>query len=442
MSMGSASKAAYGLGAVGKDMVYALSASYVMYYYQDVLGLSPSFVGLVLMIARIFDALNDPFMGVLVARTRSRWGRFRPWLVSGAVLNAFTLYALFAAPAADEGRLMVWFTGFYLLWGITYTMMDIPFWSMIPAAAESEGEREKLTVVGRTCAGVGSALVSVLLMPAVGLLGGGSEREGFRLTALIISAVFALTALVCGAGVRERRRADQPVCSVRDMLKALLRNDQALKTAGAVVLINMAMYITANVLTYFFKYDVAGPDWRGSYSLFSMAGGVFYTLGMVLLYPMLRRRLSNQAIFRLALALALLGYALLLLLCLTGAASSLPALLLPGALVFASNGLTSVLTTIFLSDAVDYGERLTGQRQESLVFSLQTFVVKAASGLAVFITGLCLESIGLGGSVDTAEILSATTEALLALRLTMTLLPMAAIVGAGAAAGRREEGER
>ena len=88
MELTTKQKAAFGIGAVGKDMVYALSASYVMYYYQDVLGLSATFVGLILMIARVFDAFNDPFMGVLVAKTRTRWGRFRPWIFSGTVLTA------------------------------------------------------------------------------------------------------------------------------------------------------------------------------------------------------------------------------------------------------------------------------------------------------------------------------------------------------------------
>ena len=97
MELTTKQKAAFGIGAVGKDMVYALSASYVMYYYQDVLGLPATFVGLILMIARVFDAFNDPFMGVLVAKTRTRWGRFRPWILSGTVLNAVVLYALFAA---------------------------------------------------------------------------------------------------------------------------------------------------------------------------------------------------------------------------------------------------------------------------------------------------------------------------------------------------------
>ena len=132
-------KAAYGIGAVGKDMVYALSASYVMYYYQDILGLSATFVGLILMAARIFDALNDPFMGILVARTNTRFGRFRPWLFSGTVLNAVVLYALFAAPHTEGSSLMIYFAVVYILWGMTYTMMDIPYWSrLLPAHPRKE----------------------------------------------------------------------------------------------------------------------------------------------------------------------------------------------------------------------------------------------------------------------------------------------------------------
>ena len=177
-------KVAFGIGAVGKDMVYALSASYVMYYYQDVLGLSATFVGLILMVARVFDALNDPFMGVLVAKTRSRWGRFRPWLASGTVLNALVLYALFAAPQLEQAGLMVYFSVVYILWGVTYTMMDIPYWSMIPAVTKTPADREHLSVVGRTCAGVGSALIAMFTVLLVGVLGGESERAGFARFAL------------------------------------------------------------------------------------------------------------------------------------------------------------------------------------------------------------------------------------------------------------------
>ena len=137
--------AAYGIGAIGKDMVYALSASYVMYFYQDILGLSATFVGTILMIARIFDAANDPFMGILVAKTKTRWGKFRPWLLGGTVLNAFVLYALFNAPNTKGTGLMAFFAVVYILWGMTYTMMDIPYWSMIPAVTDTIEDREHLS---------------------------------------------------------------------------------------------------------------------------------------------------------------------------------------------------------------------------------------------------------------------------------------------------------
>ena len=136
-------KAAYALGAVGKDMVYMLSSSYVLYYYQDLLGVSAIAMGAILLFARVFDAFNDPVMGVLVARTRTRWGRFRPWLLIGTALNAVVLWLLFSAPPALNGGGLVAYAALtYLFWGVTYTMLDIPYWSMIPAFTQSGPERE------------------------------------------------------------------------------------------------------------------------------------------------------------------------------------------------------------------------------------------------------------------------------------------------------------
>ena len=261
-------KTAFGIGAVGKDMVYALSASYVMYYYQDVLGLSASFVGVVLMAARFFDAFNDPFMGVLVAKTRTRWGRFRPWIFSGTLLNALVLYALFAAPVLDEAALMVYFSVVYILWGITYTMMDIPYWSMIPAVTRTPKDRENLSMVGRTCAGVGSALIAMFTMLLVGALGGDSERAGFRWVALIVAAIFAVTELVCCISMKETTPSEMKTATVKEMFSALFRNDQAMVVVGSIVLINSALYLTSNFIIYFFKYDLGGAGWKATYCYF------------------------------------------------------------------------------------------------------------------------------------------------------------------------------
>lgn len=420
--------AAYGLGAVGKDMVYALSASYIMYYYQDILGLSATFVGFILMIARVFDAANDPFMGVVVAKTNSRWGKFRPWLFTGTILNAFVLYALFAAPAVSGKALMIYFAVMYILWGMTYTMMDIPFWSMIPAVTSTTKDRENLSVVGRTSAGVGYALINVFTVMAVSKLGGGIERTGFRLFALIIATLFVIFILFTCFTIREQKEENMQTTSVKEMFKALFNNDQAIVTVVTIVLINSALYITSNLLIYFFKYDIGGTTWKDAYTLFTSAGGISQILGMMVVYPILRSKLSNTIIFKLSLCLAIFGYAFLLALCLLGYSSVLTMLMVPGVMIFVANGILTVLTTVFLANTVDYGEVKTGHREESVIFSMQTFVVKAASGLAVFITGVSLDLIGLTSKDGLGEGIPTFSSPLLGLRLLMTILPMIGLV--------------
>lgn len=420
--------AAYGLGAVGKDMVYALSASYIMYYYQDILGLSATFVGFILMIARVFDAANDPFMGVVVAKTNSRWGKFRPWLFTGTILNAFVLYALFAAPAVSGKALMIYFAVMYILWGVTYTMMDIPFWSMIPAVTSTTKDRENLSVVGRTSAGVGYALINVFTVMAVSKLGGGIERTGFRLFALIIAILFVIFILFTCFTIREQKEENMQTTSVKEMFKALFNNDQAIITVVTIVLINSALYITSNLLIYFFKYDIGGTTWKDAYTLFTSVGGISQILGMMVVYPILRSKLSNTIIFKLGLCLAIFGYAFLLALCLLGYSSVLTMLMVPGVMIFVANGILTVLTTVFLANTVDYGEVKTGHREESVIFSMQTFVVKAASGLAVFITGVSLDLIGLTSKDGLGEGIPTFSSPLLGLRLLMTILPMIGLV--------------
>ena len=431
MKLTAKQKAAFGIGAVGKDMVYALSASCVMYFYQDVLRLSATFVGLILMIARVFDALNDPFMGVIVAKTRTRWGRFRPWILTGTVLNALVLYALFAAPNLSQAGMMVYFSIVYILWGVTYTMMDIPYWSMIPAVTSTPADRENLSVVGRTCAGVGAALIAMFTMLLVGALGGESERAGFKYVALIVSVVFVVTEIVCCAEMKESNQTEMKTATVKEMFRALFSNDQAIVVVLSIVLINSALYLTSNFVIYFFKYDFGGAGWKESYTLFSTIGGAAQILGMMLLYPLLRKKLSNTGVFTLSLVLALGGYGLLLALCLAGLSGNLIALCVPGVVVFACNGMLSVLTTLFLSNSVDYGQLKTGRREESVIFSMQTFVVKAASGVAVFLTGIGLDLIGLvGDTEETGAVAAQSAGILLGLRLMMTVLPMLVLLAA------------
>ena len=286
-------------------------------------------------------------------------------------------------------------------------------------------------MVGRTCAGVGSALIAMFTMLLVGALGGDSERAGFRWVALIVSVLFVVTELVCCAAMQETTLSEMKTATVKEMFSALFRNDQAMVVVGSIVLINSALYLTSNFIIYFFKYDLGGAGWKATYTLFSTVGGAAQILGMMVLYPLLRKKFSSTQVFQLSLVLALCGYGTLLVFCLTGPSHSLALLCIPGVVVFACNGMLTVLTTLFLSNSVDYGQLKTGRREESVIFSMQTFVVKAASGVAVFLTGIGLDLIGLvGNTEETGPVAVQSAGTLLGLRLMMTVLPMLVLAGA------------
>ena len=204
-SLSGKEKFAYGIGAVGKDMVYMLSASYISIYFLDVMGISAAAIAVLLMAARVFDASVT-----------------------------------------------------YILWGMTYTMMDIPFWSMVPAFTEAGKEREGLSAFARSCAGVGSALVSIVTVMSVAALGktfGGTtdneiNRIGYSKFALIIAVLFVIFILITRLCIKEKSTVDMKSASIGEMFRALIQNDQAMTVVVAIVMINTALYIPSSLFTF------------------------------------------------------------------------------------------------------------------------------------------------------------------------------------------------
>ena len=430
MKLSGKEKVSYGLGAVGKDMVYMFSASYILYYYQDLLGVSAIAMGFILLAARIFDAFNDPVMGVIVAKTRTKWGRFRPWLLIGTILNAVVLYFMFSAPPALDGSGLIAYAAItYILWGVTYTMMDIPFWSMIPAFTEGGKERESLSTLGRTCAGVGSAITTVITMKCVYVFGQGNERMGFRYFALLVAALFVVFITITCLNIKEKSTVTVDAPSVKQMFRALLQNDQAMTVVVTIVLINCSIYTTSNLVIYFFKYDFGGAGWYNSYTLFNIFGGAMQILSMMILFPLLRKVLSTIQVFYVSFAMAIVGYVVLLVLAFTNM-SNVFLLFIPGFFIFAANGMLSILTTVFLANTVDYGELKNDRRDESVIFSMQTFVVKLASGVAAMITAASLELFHLSNDTSDTQAVaeSVAGSSVVGLRMTMTVLPIVGLL--------------
>ncbi|SCW61637.1 melibiose permease [Lachnospiraceae bacterium C10] len=435
-------KASYGLGAFAKDVVYMMTAAYILYYFQDVMGVSAWAMGVILLGARVFDAFNDPIMGIIVGKTKTRWGKFRPWLLIGTILNAVILYVMFSCPPKLDGPGLVCYAAVtYILWGITYTMMDIPFWSMIPAFTKGGSERENLTTLARSCSGVGAAVVQVLALKIVHFVGealggpGDVERVGFQYLALFVGILFVVfTAITC-INIKENSTADMETVSVGQMFSSLRHNDQAMAIVVTIVLVDIAMYITSNLVIYFFKYDLGGTGWFDDYTIFNLVAGASQVLAMMVLYPLFRQilKISNIKIFYTGLFMSVIGYVALLILSAAGV-KTLAVFLIPGVLIMAASGINNILITVFLANTCDYGELKNNRRDESVIFSMQTFVVKLASGIAAFVASATLAVLHLSDKattaaeqkIDFAAAVDASRK--MGLRMTMTLVPIVVLV--------------
>jgi melibiose permease len=228
------------------------------------------------------------------------------------------------------------------------------------------------------------------------------------------------------ATIKEKSSVEMQTASVKDMFAALLRNDQAMTMVVAIVMINTALYITSNLVIYFFKYDFSPEVWQENYTLFNTFGGGFQILAMMVLFPLLRKFMNSLKIFYVSFTMAMLGYVILLGIAFSGT-SQVYLLLIPAFLIMSAIGMLNVIVTVFLANTVDYGELKNNRRDESVIFSMQTFVVKLASGIAALIASIVLGvfHISKDETLATAAIGGASR---MGLRMCMTIIPIVVLI--------------
>ena len=389
--MSNKTKWIFGISGLGKDMMFAMSTIMSLYLINYV-GMSAAFVGLMFMVVRLWDAINDPIMGAIVDNTKGKWGKFRPWILVGSILNAIVLIVLFMNPdlVTNSVQQYVFVTVLYTLWGMTYTLMDIPFWSMIPALSTDTKERVGITVFARVFTSIGFIIVSAGYIFFAQLLGGGdsiaNKTDGLFIFAIIVSVIFIITQIVTVTNVKEKitDRFEGKV-TLKDIFKSLIDNDQLLVVMIVVLVINFTLYITSGMAIYYITYDIGDVNLFG---LFIMVGGVFQVLGSIV-YPLLAKRFNRRKMFDFAIYAQFIGFIFLFLNAFV-LGNNVVLLFVVGAFIFLGQGVFMVLQTILLADVVDYGELKLGRRTEGVVFSVQTFVVKLATGLSLGVIGIGL----------------------------------------------------
>lgn len=387
------SKISFGLGAFGKDAVYAIVSTFLLYFLTDIKGVAPAFVGTLFLVARIFDAVNDPIMGVIVDNTRSKFGKFRPWIMLGTVLNAIVLIFLYWNTSLSGTAYAAYIAVLYILWGMTYTIEDIPYWSMVPALTDDPKERDQISSIPRFFASLAWLVVGSGGFAIIGFLGKGDSADGFSKLAMIISVVFiiasTLTCLKCREAHETPKNTEKT--SLKQMVKILFTNDQVLVVLGIAAFFNLGYQLENSFATFYFKYVTGSADG----TLFSVYTGVagIAQMATLALFPSISAKIGRPVAYLIAAITQIFGFAALMA-CGFIAPSNIILVGICSAIINIGIGFMLVLVTVSLADVVDYGEYKFGTRNESVIFSTQTFVVKLAGAVSGFISGIGLELIG------------------------------------------------
>ncbi len=411
-------KVAYGFGGFGMDLASGIVALYAMFYFTDILHISPAFIGTLFLVARIWDAFNDPIMGILVDNTKSKFGRIRIWLLIGAIVNTAMIIAMFNAHWISGTMLYVYVSITYVIWGMAFTSISIPFWCILPNIARSDKQKSSLVIWPRTMISVAWLIMGSGFFILVEYFGGDDQAHGFSIVALLTAGVFLLSMLSLIVSFKENTQNSSTKHSIKDFISLIKKNDQLL-----IIFVTLFLFfnIVGTVLffaIYYFTYVVKSQD---LFAIFMLVAGLTEVFTQLII-PQLLKRMSRDTLVKISYLLPILGC------CVLAYSSFLDIhnvwlIGIGSALVRAGHGFMLVLMIIMLTDCMDYGELKTGKRAEGVIMAAMPMQFKLGNAVTGFIMGLVLTFSGYIPNVEQSEI------TIFSMQLLFLLFPVLVAIG-------------
>jgi GPH family glycoside/pentoside/hexuronide:cation symporter len=413
-------KVGFGLGDYGFNLVWSGTGLFLMYVYTDVFGVSPIVAGSVYALALLWDAVTDPIMGVVADRTRTRWGRYRPWLALGAVPLAISYALAFWNPGFTGLALVVWIAFTHCLLRTCYTVAGVPFSALQARLTNDANERTTLAgfrMVGAACGALTVALVTPLI---VGIVGKGDEARGYLMAAMaagiLAILIFAYVVAVMREPPETETSADRaPLGSDLGAFFSQFRNNLPLVQVFTIIIaVGVAVTMFSKNILYYFKYVLERPD----AATLALVMPALVMLIMVPIWVLVAKALSKRTAWMIGSAIAATGFLAFYL----NPVREVPIVM---AIIFFIALGTSGFGVLFwsmLPDTVEWGEAHGGVRHEAKVFGFAAFAQKAALGINALALGLLLDGVGYVANQDQ------TPQALAGITTIMSLVPFVGIL--------------
>jgi len=431
---------AYACGTFGHDVFYAMIGTYFMIFVTSNLFNSDNqtndayMIGIVttiILVLRIAELFVDPFIGNIIDKTKTRWGRFKPWVLGGAVVAAVTLAMLFTdfggLTVSNPTLYLVIFAVVYFIMDIFYSAKDVAIWSMIPALSFDSHEREVTATIARIGSVFGAQMVTVIVMPvvlyfSVNQNGGAGDPTGWFAFACIGGGIATLGAIILGLGTHEQENAlreNKEETSAKDVMKVLTRNDQLLWMAIAYLVYGIGINIVNNFNLYYFIYVI------GDATKFSILGVINTVIGLlaVAAFPILTTKFSRRKLFFSSIAVmtaALVLYAM--------SGTNVTLALVAAGLFTLPQALIFLVVLMTITDSVEYGQLKLGHRDEAVCLCVRPLVDKFAGAVSSGIIGLAAIWVGMTGGASASGL---TADNMMRLQIVMFAAPIILmIVGA------------
>lgn len=373
-------KICFGLGTVGRDALYTLISMYLINYLTGVVGMSDGgllIVGTILMILGVFDAVIDPFMGILVDNTNTKFGRYKPWIFAGMIGTGLLTIAMFHNIRLEETTHIIVLTIIYLLFSFAFTANDLSYWSLMPAITKDQKDRESIGAFARICANVGMFAMVLIFpnVPSMFAFTGLKNRDIYYIFAIITVVVMWAFQLITLIGVKENKDnyEKKEHTNLRGMFKALLENDQLMVIAVAMALFMVGYSVTTSFGVYYFRYAFKDD---GLYMIFCVVLAVAQ-LTALSTFPLFRKKFTRKQLYTGSMIAVVASYLLFFL-----SFEVFPLVIVAGLGLFFGQAFIQLLMLLFLADAIEYGEWKLGKRNEAVSFAVQPFINQFGSAIS------------------------------------------------------------